>query len=92
MRWDNPQYGTTVQLLSPVQLKSLVAAVQERGVRLTAASTARKYGLAVSTIRRALGALEDKVILRQELSADYKPVYRCEDPFFGEWVRRRIKL
>ncbi len=88
---DDPQYGKTIQLLSPAQLRSLVAAVQERGLRLTSAGTARRYGLAVSTIRRALGALEDKSVLRQELTADFKPLYKCEDPFFGEWVRKRVK-
>lgn len=90
---EGPQFGRTVSQLSTSQLKTLVAvAAAESGYVLTATATAKKYRLAVSTLRRALSALEDKGLLRQDFNAPGIVYWRFEDPFFKAWVRGWLRV
>ncbi len=90
---EMPTYGRLVSQLTPSQLKTLVAVAAARGgYQLTPTKTAKLYGMAVSTLRRALTSLEDKGLLRQDYSTPGQVLWRYEDPLFGEYVRRVLRV
>ncbi len=88
---EAPQYGAIVQQLTPIQIKAL-AAVAHIGQRaLTSSKTARKFGLPQSSLRRGLEALVGRAIIRQVFDGEATQRFAFEDPFFGQWVRQRVK-
>ena len=90
---ETPTYGRTTSQLTPAQLKALLAVASADGAYvLTATATAKKYGMAVSTLRRSLGALEDKGLLRQDFGTPGVVYWRYEDPFFRAYVRRYLRV
>ena len=62
------------------------------GPALASSRTARTFGLAQSTLRRGLQALEARSLIRRVYDGEPTKRYAFEDPFFGEWVRRRVKF
>ena len=90
---ETPTYGRLVSQLPPAQLKTLVAvAAAPGGYVLTATKTAKRYGMAVSTLRRALTSLEDKGLLRQDYSTPGQVTWCYEDPLFATFVRRVLRV
>ncbi len=90
---ETPTYGRIVSQLTSAQLKTLVAvAAEPAGYVLTATDTARQYKLAVSTLRRSLTSLEDKGLLRRDFGVPGAVYWRYEDPFFGAYVRRVLRV
>ena len=73
-------------------MKTLVAVARVEGAALTSSKTVRRFGLAQSTLRRGLEALESRNLIRRVYDGDPAKRYAFEDPFFGEWVRRRVRF
>lgn len=65
-------------------------AVQREGQgRLASTAVARKYGMPVTTMQRAVEALAQKQIIRED-QARGEVRLRLEDPLLGAWVRLAI--
>lgn len=92
LQTEAPDYGATLSELTPSQVKALVAVARVGGAALTSSATARRFGLAQSTLRRGLEALEARNLIRRVYDGDPTRRYAFEDPFFREWVRRRVKF
>jgi hypothetical protein len=73
--------------LTSIQQKTLLAVIEEQGVNLQSMKVIHKLGRGPSTVRRSLGALLDKNVLREE-EKDGGIRMRFEDPFFAQWIRR----
>ena len=69
-----------------MQQKTLLAVIQEEGRGLLATKVTHEMGKGASTIKRALTALLDRDILREEEQTGAIR-YRFEDPFFAQWLR-----
>ncbi|HXC25362.1 MAG TPA: ATP-binding protein [Gemmatimonadaceae bacterium] len=73
-----------VQLTSKQQT-ALVAFLTEQESGLALAEIARRYGLPLTTLQRALEALREKGLLRdEEVQGNVR--LRLLDPFFGAWI------
>ena len=83
-RYD-PFYTQLWKSLTTVQQQTLVAVIQEGGTGLLAHSVIRKVGKGASTIARALEALVEREVLREDESAG-SVRFRFEDPFFATWI------
>lgn len=81
----DPLYSQMWSDLTAPQRQALLAVIRERGTALTATATAKRYRVPVSTMQRALLALETKLIIRRE-HADASASYRMEDPLFLAWI------
>jgi hypothetical protein len=84
-RYD-PFYTQLWNQLTAVQQKTLLAVIEERGVNLRSHKVVRAIGKGASTIQRALGALLDRDILREEEQSGTVR-FRFEDPFFSSWIK-----
>jgi uncharacterized protein len=87
VRQYDPFYTQVWTLLTSIQQKTLLAVIEERGVNLQSTKVIQKLGKGPSTVRRSLGALLEKNILREE-EKDGRVRMRFEDPFFAQWVRQ----
>lgn len=85
LREDDAFYTQLWNQLTVVQQKALVAAVREGGVELLSHRVTRSYNLSAPSLSRALGALQEKELLRTEESLG-KVRLRLVDPFFGAWI------
>jgi DNA-binding transcriptional ArsR family regulator len=85
LREDDAFYTQLWNQLTVVQQKALVAAVREGGVELLSHRVTRAYNLSAPSLSRALGALQEKELLRTEESLG-KVRLRLVDPFFGAWI------
>jgi hypothetical protein len=84
-RYD-PFYAQLWTALTSIQQRTLLAVVQQHGVKLQSMKVVRALGRGPSTVRRSLGAMIDRNILRQdEAGNDIR--MRFEDPFFAHWIR-----
>lgn len=72
--------------LTAIQQKTLIAVIRESGISLQSMKVVRELGKGPSTVRRSLGALSDRSILRQEETGGVVRM-RFEDPFFSHWIR-----
>ena len=86
VRQYDPFYTQIWSSLTAVQQKTLLAVIQEAGARLQSHKVALSVGKGTSTIQRALEALTDKEILREE-EQEGGVRMRFEDPFFAQWIR-----
>jgi len=84
-RYD-PFYTQLWNGLTPVQQKTLITVLSERGVNLQSQRVMKSFGKGSSTIKRALDAMVGRDILREEESLGSLRI-RFEDPFFGQWIR-----
>ena len=85
VRNDNPAYTRLWTNLTQAQKKALKAVIAERGRELLARAVADRYGIATSTMQRALQALDTLGVVRQD-EADGGARYRLEDPFLAAWL------
>lgn len=81
----DPFYTQLWSSLPSTQRRALLALLRERGEGLASAEVTRRYDMALSTLRRALQALELKQIIREE-EAQGASRLRLEDPLFGAWI------
>jgi hypothetical protein len=86
VRQYDPFYTQLWTALTSIQQRTLLAVVQQHGVKLQSMKVVRSLGKRPSTVRRSLGALIDRNILREEESGNGKRM-RFEDPFFAQWIR-----
>jgi hypothetical protein len=82
----DPLYTQLWKDLTTVQQKTLLAVIQQEGRGLLATKVTHGLGKGASTIKRALTALLDRDILREEERTGTIR-YRFEDPFFAQWLR-----
>ena len=82
----DPFYTRLWTELKSTQRRALLAILREGGAGLASTPIARKYGMPVTTMQRAIEALEQRQIIREEqVRGDVR--LRLEDPLFGAWVR-----
>jgi AAA+ ATPase superfamily predicted ATPase len=84
----DPIYTSTWTKLTSIQQKALRAFIREKGKSLSSAPVVRTIGASSSTVHRALEALRNQNILRDE-AAEGKIQIRFDDPFFAHWIRMR---
>ncbi len=87
---EDPQYATLVDLLSNNQKRALHAVATSDGTGFTSTASARRYGVAVSTLRRAVEGLIDKSILRRVHQSGKTSRVVFEDPFLKTYAKRHI--
>jgi hypothetical protein len=72
--------------LTRAQKVALKAVIEERGRALTSGAALRRFGLGSSTMLKALGALEERDLIRLDLDGEER-AWRIEDPFLASWLR-----
>jgi hypothetical protein len=87
VRQYDPFYTQVWSALTSIQERTLIAVIEEQGINLQSTKVIQRLGKQPSTVRRSLGALLDKNILREE-EKDGGIRMRFEDPFFAQWIRR----
>ncbi|HEX7158473.1 MAG TPA: hypothetical protein VF214_05650, partial [Edaphobacter sp.] len=85
VRQYDPFYTQIWSSLTSIQQKTLIAVIQEQGVNLQSASVSQFVGSGASTVQRAVGALTDRSVLREEEKQGGVRM-RFEDPFFAQWI------
>lgn len=86
VRQYDPFYTHLWNDLTSIQQKTLILVITESGTNLQSMKAVRLLGKGPSTVRRSLGLLMDRGILREEqTSAEIR--MRFEDPFFARWIR-----
>jgi energy-coupling factor transporter ATP-binding protein EcfA2 len=68
------------------QKRTLKAVILEDGVSLLSATVSQRYNVPTASMQKALGALDDRGIIREE-GAGGSISYRLEDPLLGHWLR-----
>lgn len=68
------------------QKRTLKAVILEDGRSLLSAAVSQRYNAPTASIQKALGALNDQGIVREEGGAG-SIRYRLEDPLLGHWLR-----
>jgi AAA+ ATPase superfamily predicted ATPase len=81
----DPFYTQLWSSLTATQRRALVAVLREHGEGLASTAVAQRYEMAISTMQRAVEALETKQIIREDQSRGGVRI-RLEDPFFAAWV------
>jgi hypothetical protein len=84
----DPFYTGTWTKLTTIQQNALRAVIRENGRGLSSAPVVRTIGAASSTVHRALEALRNQNVLRDE-PIEGKIQLRFDDPFFAHWIRMR---
>jgi hypothetical protein len=83
---DDPAYTQLWLSLTTVQKKALRAVIGTSGRLLLSKAVNDQYGLAVASMQKALKALADRGIVREEQTlGDLR--LRLDDPFFATWLR-----
>ncbi len=85
VRQDDPFYTQLWNLLTSTQQKALIAIVREKGKNLHSARVLRESGMTQSSMQRALEALKDRELIREEETRGETHL-RLEDPFLGAWL------
>jgi len=85
VRQDDPFYTQIWNALTSVQQKAILLVVREKGHGLHSMRVVRESGLSQSSIQRALAALRDRELIREEETRGQTRL-RLEDPFFGRWL------
>jgi uncharacterized protein len=83
---EDPAYTQTWFVLTKNQKKVLKAVMETGGRGLQSAETARRQSISPSSVQAALGALEDRHLLRQD-GKKGEVRYRFVDPFLKAWIR-----
>jgi len=86
VRQYDPFYTQLWTALTAVQQKTLRAVIVHGGANLQSMKVVHAIGKGASTVRRSLGALVDRGILREDESGGVTRL-RFEDPFFAHWIR-----
>jgi hypothetical protein len=83
---DDPAYTQLWLSLTTVQKKALRAVIGTSGRLLLSKAVNDQYGLAVASMQKALKALTDRGIVREEQTqGDVR--LRLDDPFLATWLR-----
>lgn len=82
---NDPLYTQLWTSLPATQRKAVLALVRERGHGLSSTDVALRYDLPVASLQKALSALEQKGIIREEHARGATRL-RLEDPLFGTWL------
>ena len=82
---ENPAYMQLWHSLTKAQKKAVKAVIERTGRELLGREALETSGLAASSMQRALEALEDRGIIREEEESQ-RVRYRLEDPFFAAWI------
>ncbi len=82
---ENPAYTQIWTNLTRAQKTALKAVIEEKGTGLLARAVLQRFGLAASTMQRALESLGTLGIVRQDEAAEGIR-FRLEDPFFAAWL------
>jgi uncharacterized protein len=85
VRQDDPFYTQLWNLLTSTQQKALIAVVREKGKGLHSTRVIRESGMTQSSMQRALEALKDRELIREEETRGETHL-RLEDPFLGTWL------
>jgi len=85
VRQYDPFYTQLWNGLTAIQQKTLILVIMEGGTGLQSMKVVRALGKGPSTVRRSLGALMDRGILREEERGGAIRM-RFEDPFFAQWI------
>ena len=87
VRQYDPFYTQLWNGLTAIQQKTLILVTTEGGTNLQSMKVVRLLGKGPSTVRRSLGLLMDRGILRVEETSGAIRM-RFEDPFFARWIER----
>lgn len=82
---ENPAYAQIWTNLTRAQKSALKAVIEEGGTGLLRRAVLHRFGLAASTMQRALEGLGALGIVRQDEGAGGIR-FRLEDPFFAAWL------
>lgn len=88
-RRSDPLFTQTWTSLTSAQQRALLAVLHEEGRGLTSRAVTHRYRLGASTMQRALQALTQRGVLREELR-EGAATLKLEDPLFGTWLRTTI--
>ncbi len=86
---NDPLYTQTWTNLTSPQQRALLAAVYDQDKGLTSGAVTRRFHLSPSTMQRAIEALTQRGILREELSQGSARL-RLEDPLLTAWIKSTI--
>lgn len=86
VRQYDPFYTQLWNSLTTIQQKTLLVVIAEKGQNLQSQKALKVVGKGHSTVKRALEALTEKDILREEESRGMVQ-QRFEDPFFAQWIK-----
>jgi hypothetical protein len=84
---EGPAYAILWRSLTTVQKKALKAIIEQDGRRLHSHAVSHRYGIARSSMQRALEALEERQLIRQNLD-EPDLHYLLVDPFLAAWLHR----
>ncbi|HET7274758.1 MAG TPA: AAA family ATPase [Longimicrobiaceae bacterium] len=82
---EAPAHTALWRSLTATQKKALKAVIEQDGHQLHSHSVSRQYGIARSSLQRALETLETRQLVRQNLG-EIQTRYLLVDPFFGAWL------
>ena len=82
---ENPAYMQLWQSLTKAQKKAVKAVIERTGRELLGREALEASGLAASSMQRALEALDERGVIREE-EEPQRVRYRLEDPFFAAWI------
>lgn len=85
----DPFYTQLWAGLTSTQRRALLAVLRETQEGLASTAVARKYAMPVTTMQRAVAALVQKQIIREDQVRGVVG-FRLEDPLLGAWVRLAI--
>jgi len=85
VRQQDPFYTQLWTGLTPIQQRTLLAVVEQRGVNLQSTRTSQEVGRGPGTIRKSLHSMIDSGILREDRQVASARM-RFEDPFFARWI------
>jgi DNA-binding GntR family transcriptional regulator len=89
MRHD-PLYSQLWTSLPSTQRRALLTVLREGGTSLASAAVTRRAGMGVTTLQRAVQALANKQIVREEQTRGAAHL-RIEDPLFATWIRLIVR-
>lgn len=84
---EAPAHAALWRSLTTAQKKTLKAVIEHDGRNLHSHAVSSQYGIARSSIQRALEVLEERQLIRQDLDASQSQ-YLLVDPFLPAWLFR----
>ncbi|MBW3630469.1 MAG: ATP-binding protein [Gemmatimonadetes bacterium] len=84
---EAPAHAALWRSLTTAQKKALKAVIEQDGLSLHSHAVSQQYGIARSSMQRALEALEVRQLIRQNLE-ESESHYLLVDPFLAAWLAR----
>jgi AAA+ ATPase superfamily predicted ATPase len=84
---EGPAHAALWRSLTTVQKKALKAVIEQNGRNLHSHEVSLQYGIARSSMQRALAALETRQLTRQNLD-ETDAYYLLVDPFLAAWLHQ----